>query len=76
MGRLPGQQEKCDGQRQSEREDVSRHPLAADVQTDANNAQKLTFNTTANIKGILDLGPLNKILTAAGDATVSAGSLG
>jgi NitT/TauT family transport system substrate-binding protein len=51
-------------------------PLAADLQTDANNAQKLTFNTTANIKGILDLGPLNKILSAAGDATVSAGSLG
>jgi NitT/TauT family transport system substrate-binding protein len=51
-------------------------PLAADLQTDANNAQKLTFNTTASIKGILDLGPLNKILTSAGDATVSAGSLG
>jgi NitT/TauT family transport system substrate-binding protein len=51
-------------------------PLAADLQTDANNAQKLTFNSTANIKGILDLGPLNTILTAAGSATVSAGSLG
>ena len=51
-------------------------PLAADLQTDANNAQKLTFNATANIKGILDLGPLNRILTAAGSPTVSAGSLG
>jgi NitT/TauT family transport system substrate-binding protein len=51
-------------------------PLAADIQTDANNAQKLGFNTTANIKGIFDLGPLNSILTAAGDPTVSAGSLG
>ena len=35
-----------------------------------------TFNSTSNIKGILDLGPLNAILTAAGDPTVSAGSLG
>jgi NitT/TauT family transport system substrate-binding protein len=51
-------------------------PLAADLQTDANNAEKLTFNTTANIKGILDLGPLNKILSAAGEATISSGSLG
>jgi NitT/TauT family transport system substrate-binding protein len=51
-------------------------PLAADLQTDANNAQKLTFNTSANIKGILDLGPLNAILKAQGDATISAGSLG
>jgi NitT/TauT family transport system substrate-binding protein len=51
-------------------------PLAADVQTDANNAEKLGFNKTANIKGILDLGPLNAILTAAGDQTISAGSLG
>jgi len=51
-------------------------PLAADIQTDANNAEKLGFNTTANITGILDLGPLNAILSAAGDPTVSAGSLG
>jgi NitT/TauT family transport system substrate-binding protein len=51
-------------------------PFAADLQTDANHAQTLTFNTTANIKGILDLGPLNSILTAAGNPAVSAGSLG
>jgi NitT/TauT family transport system substrate-binding protein len=51
-------------------------PLAADLQTDANNAEKLTFNATANIKGILDLGPLNAILSAAGEPTVSSGSLG
>jgi NitT/TauT family transport system substrate-binding protein len=51
-------------------------PLAADLQTDANNAQKLGFNSSASIKGILDLGPLNAILSAAGDPTVSAGSLG
>jgi NitT/TauT family transport system substrate-binding protein len=51
-------------------------PLAADLQTDANDSQKLGFTTTANIKGILDLGPLNAILTAAGNPTVSAGSLG
>jgi NitT/TauT family transport system substrate-binding protein len=51
-------------------------PFAADLQTDATNAQKLTFNPTAKIKGILDLGPLNAILSAAGDPTVSAGSLG
>jgi NitT/TauT family transport system substrate-binding protein len=51
-------------------------PLAADLQTDANAAQKIGFNTTANIKGILDLGPLNKILSAAGSPTISAGSLG
>lgn len=51
-------------------------PFAADVQTDANNAVKLGFNKTSDIKGILDLGPLNQVLTAAGDPTVSAGSLG
>jgi NitT/TauT family transport system substrate-binding protein len=51
-------------------------PFAADLQTDANNADQLGFNKTAGIKGILDLGPLNAILTAAGDPTVSAGSLG
>jgi NitT/TauT family transport system substrate-binding protein len=51
-------------------------PFAADLQTDANNAERLGFNKTAGIKGILDLGPLNAILTAAGDPTVSAGSLG
>jgi NitT/TauT family transport system substrate-binding protein len=51
-------------------------PLAADIQTDANHAETLGFNTSANIKGILDLGPLNAILSAAGDPTVSAGSLG
>jgi NitT/TauT family transport system substrate-binding protein len=51
-------------------------PLAADLQTDANDSQKLGFTSTANIKGILDLGPLNAILTAAGSPTVSAGSLG
>ncbi|MFZ0179645.1 MAG: ABC transporter substrate-binding protein [Candidatus Dormiibacterota bacterium] len=51
-------------------------PFAADLQTDANNAKQLGFNKTAAIKGILDLGPLNAILTAAGDPTVSAGTLG
>jgi NitT/TauT family transport system substrate-binding protein len=51
-------------------------PFAADLQTDANKAERLGFNKTAGIKGILDLGPLNAILTAAGDPTVSAGSLG
>jgi NitT/TauT family transport system substrate-binding protein len=51
-------------------------PLAADVQTDADNAEKLGFNSSANIKGILDLAPLNAILSAAGDPTISSGSLG
>jgi sulfonate transport system substrate-binding protein len=51
-------------------------PFAADLQTNANEAEKLGFNSTSNIKGILDLGPLNAILTAAGDPTVSAGSIG
>jgi len=51
-------------------------PLAADLQTAAAHAQQLGFNKTANINGILDLGPLNAILRAAGDPTVSAGSLG
>jgi len=51
-------------------------PHASDLQTDANNAKKLTFNTTSSIKGILDLGPLNTLLSAAGEQTVSAGSLG
>ena len=51
-------------------------PLAADIQTNANEAEALGFGTTSDIKGILDLGPLNTILKAAGDPTVSAGSLG
>ena len=51
-------------------------PFAADVQTDANNAKQLGLNKTAAIKGILDLGPLNAIVSAAGQPTVSAGSLG
>jgi NitT/TauT family transport system substrate-binding protein len=51
-------------------------PFASDVQTDANNAQKVGINKSANIKGILDLGPLNAILSAAGSPTVSAGALG
>ncbi len=51
-------------------------PLAADIQTNANEAKALGFGTTSDIKGILDLGPLNTILKAAGDPTVSAGSLG
>jgi len=51
-------------------------PFAADLQTDANHANALTFTSTSDIHGILDLRPLNSILTAAGRATVSAGSLG
>ena len=51
-------------------------PFAADLQTDANNAEQLGFNKTADINGILDLGPLNALLSAAGQPTVSAGSLG
>jgi NitT/TauT family transport system substrate-binding protein len=51
-------------------------PFASDLQTDANNAQKVGINKSANIKGILDLGPLNAILGAAGSPTVSAGALG
>jgi NitT/TauT family transport system substrate-binding protein len=51
-------------------------PLASDLQTDANNAEKLGFNKTSTITGILDLGALNAILSAAGQPTVSAGSLG
>ena len=51
-------------------------PFAADLQTNANEEQKLGFTSSSNLKGILDLGPLNAILKAAGDPTVSAGSLG
>ena len=51
-------------------------PFASDLQTDANNAQQLGFNKTANIKGILDLGPLNALMSASGQAPVSAGALG
>jgi NitT/TauT family transport system substrate-binding protein len=51
-------------------------PFASDLQTDANDAQQLGFNKTANIKGILDLGPLNALLSASGQAAVSAGALG
>ena len=51
-------------------------PFAADLQTDAKNAEQLGFNKTAGINGILHLGPLNALLSAAGQPTVSAGSLG
>jgi NitT/TauT family transport system substrate-binding protein len=51
-------------------------PFAADLQVDATNSEKLGFNKTADIKGILDLAPLNSVLSGAGDPTVSAGSLG
>jgi NitT/TauT family transport system substrate-binding protein len=51
-------------------------PFAADLQTDADHAKSLTFTSTSNIGGILDLGPLNSVLTAAGEPTVSPGSLG
>ena len=51
-------------------------PLAADLQTDATDSQKLDFTNVASVKGILDLGPLNAILSAAGSPTVSAGALG
>jgi NitT/TauT family transport system substrate-binding protein len=52
------------------------NPFASDLQTDANSAVKLGFNKASDIKGILDLGPLNAILSVAGAPTVSAGSLG
>ena len=51
-------------------------PFASALQTAANNAQKIGINKSANIKGILDLGPLNAILIAAGNPTISAGALG
>jgi NitT/TauT family transport system substrate-binding protein len=51
-------------------------PFAADLQIDATHSKSLTFISTSNINGILDLGPLNSILAAAGAPTVSAGSLG
>ena len=46
------------------------------MQTDAKDAEQLGFNKTSGINGILHLGPLNALLSAAGAPTVSAGSLG
>jgi NitT/TauT family transport system substrate-binding protein len=51
-------------------------PFAADIQTNANEAEKLGFNKSSDVKGILDLGPLNAVLKAAGDPAVSSGSIG
>jgi NitT/TauT family transport system substrate-binding protein len=51
-------------------------PLADDLQTEADHAHQAGLISSATIKGIVDVGPLNALLSAAGKPTVSAGVLG
>jgi len=48
-------------------------PDAASLTADAQQANTLGLLKSADVSGIFDLGPLNSILSAAGDPTVSAG---
>ena len=48
-------------------------PDAASLTQDAQQAQSVGLLNPVNLNGIFDLTPLNSILTAAGDPTVSAG---
>src|SRR4029077_20830765 len=51
-------------------------PLAAALQTDASHAQRAGLISSTNLHGIVDAGPLNAILGAAGRPLVSASGLG
>ena len=48
-------------------------PDVASLTQDAQQATSVGLLKTVNLSGIFDLTPLNTILTAAGDPTVSAG---
>jgi len=48
-------------------------PDAASLTQDAQQATAVGLLTTVNLSGIFDIGPLNSILSAAGQPTVSAG---
>jgi NitT/TauT family transport system substrate-binding protein len=47
-------------------------PNAASLKTDADQAVALTLLKPVNLDGIFDLGPLNKVLAAAGESQVSS----
>jgi NitT/TauT family transport system substrate-binding protein len=51
-------------------------PLAADLQTEANNAKQAGLISGTNLKGIVDVGPLNTLLAAAGNKPVDSAGLG
>ncbi len=47
-------------------------PIASSVQTGAEHAEKVGLLQPVNLNGIFDLGPLNKVLAADGQPTVSS----
>ncbi|HZE38173.1 MAG TPA: ABC transporter substrate-binding protein [Stackebrandtia sp.] len=51
-------------------------PIASSLKASAKHAQDVGLLDPVNLKGIYDLGPLNTLLKADGDPTVSAGKLG
>jgi NitT/TauT family transport system substrate-binding protein len=51
-------------------------PLAADLKSDASHALKAGVVQSANVKGIIDVGILNSLLSAAGKPAVGAAGLG
>ena len=51
-------------------------PLGAALQADAGHAQQLGLLATSALAGIIDIGPLNELRAAAGQAALSAGGLG
>jgi NitT/TauT family transport system substrate-binding protein len=55
---------------------VTNDPLASTLQTEADHAVTAGFITKPDLSGIYDLTLLNKVLTAAGQPTVSAAGLG
>jgi len=55
---------------------VTNDPLASTLQTEAQHAVTAGLLKQPDISGIYDLAPLNQILTAAGQSTVSADGLG
>jgi NitT/TauT family transport system substrate-binding protein len=51
-------------------------PLADDLQADADHSRQTGVISNASIGGIVDVRPLNQVLSAAGKPPVSAGTLG
>jgi NitT/TauT family transport system substrate-binding protein len=50
-------------------------PLAADLQADANHALKAGVIKSASLKGIIDVGPLNNLRSAAGKPSIDGAGL-
>jgi NitT/TauT family transport system substrate-binding protein len=50
----------------------SNDPVASSLRADASHAEAVGLLTPVNLNGIYDLGPLNRLLKAAGEAQVSA----